>query len=204
MTLVELGFVEQYPRRRYRLAPGAAGPGCDAISAIRRRMAARVALEELRDEIGYTVSMGVLDGARVVYVHRLFGHRPGQHAIDLGLGVGGSVPVYCTALGKALLASLCDVQRCELLASLDLIPYGPRSILVKSKLSTELDGIDVGGAVLSDEELVAGSRSIAMLVRRPASGCPLAIEVTVPSAAFTLEGLCKEIGPRLERAVRLI
>jgi IclR family pca regulon transcriptional regulator len=204
ITLVALGYLEQDDKRKYRLSTRAAGPGSAGIGAIRRAAPARVALEELRDEIGHTVSMGVLDGTRVIYVHRLFGHRPGQYAIDMDLGVGANVPVYCTALGKVLLASVSDAQRRELLAGLDLVPHGPHSITVKSKLAAELDRISTREVVVSDEELLRGSRSIAVLVPRPASEHPLAIEVTAPSSAYTVDRLLKDIGPRLKRTARLI
>ena len=67
-----------------------------------------------------------------------------------------------------------------------------------------LDRISARGVVVSDEELVAGSRSIAVLVPRPRSEHSLAIDVTVPSAAYTVNRLVKEIGPRVKRAARLI
>jgi DNA-binding IclR family transcriptional regulator len=203
-TLVALGYLEQNSKRKYRLSTRAADPGNAAIAAVRRDIHARVVLEELREQTGHTVSMGVLDRARVTYVHRLFGHRAGQYAIDANLGVGASVPVYCTALGKVLLASLSDAERRELLAGLRLTRHGPNTILNKRALAAELDGISPRGIVLSDEEAVHGARSIAVLVPRPSGKHPLAIDVTVPSAAYTVEQLTKKVGSRLKRAARLI
>jgi DNA-binding IclR family transcriptional regulator len=204
MTLVALGYLEQDPKRRYRLARSAAAPGTAAIGAIRRLLPARAVLEELRDETGHTVSMGVLDGGRVIYVHRLLGHRPGQYSIDRDIGVGANIPVHCTALGKVLLASLSDPERRELLASIELVRHGPNTIRAKKRLAAELDRIGTGGVVVSDEEHVSGARSIAVLVPRPRSEHPLAIDVTVPSPAYTLDRLVEDIGPRLKRAARLI
>jgi DNA-binding IclR family transcriptional regulator len=204
ITLVALGYLEQDPKRKYRLAAQAATPGSAAIGAIRKRIPARAVLEELRKETGHTVSMGVLDGARVVYIHRLLGHRIGQHAIDRDFGVGADVPVHCSALGKALLASLSDAERRELLASIELTQHGPNSIMDKKKLAAELDRISLRKPVVSDEELIRGARSIAMLVPRPRSEHALAIDVTVPSAAYTVEQLLEDIGPCVKRAAKLI
>jgi IclR family transcriptional regulator, pca regulon regulatory protein len=203
-TLVVLGHLEQDSRRKYRLARHAADVGAAAIGAIRRQVGAGAVLEELRDETGHTVSMGVLEGARVIYVHRALGHRAGQYAIDADLGVGASVPAHCTALGKVLLASLSDAERRELLGSVELARHGPNSIAKRKKLAVELDGISVRGVVVSDEELVHGARSIAVLVPRSRGEDPLAIDITVPAAAFTVEGLVKQLGPRLKRAAKLI
>jgi IclR family transcriptional regulator, pca regulon regulatory protein len=204
ITLVALGYLEQDPKRRYRLSIQAGGPGRAAIGAIRRQVPARFALEELRSETGHTVSMGVLDRTLVIYVHRLFGHRCGQYIIDMDLGVGATVPVYCTALGRILLASVSAAERRELLVGLQLIPHGPNSILSKVKLAAELDRMNVREPVVSDEELTAGSRSIAVLVPRPATEYPLAIEVTVPSSAYTVERLIQGVGPQLRRTAELI
>jgi DNA-binding IclR family transcriptional regulator len=204
ITLVALGYLEQDDKRKYRLSAQAGDPGGAVIGAIRRAAPARIALEELREEIGHTVSMGALDGARVIYVHRLLSHRLGQYAIDMDLGVGAHIPVYCTAMGKVLLASISDAERRALLDGLDLVPQGPRSITVKSKLRAQLDRISTREAVVSDEELLTGARSIAVLVPRPASEHPLALEVTVPSSAYSVKRLIAEIGPRLKRTAKLI
>lgn len=203
-TFVALGYLEQDPKRKYRLSTSASGPGSTAIAAIRRQIHARAVLEELREQTGHTVSMGVLDRARVIYVHRLFGHRRGQHAIDAGLRVGANVPVHCTALGKVLLASLSDAERREVLVGLRLTRHGPNAITSKRALVAELDRISPRGVVVSDEELIRGSRSIAALVPRPSGEYPLAIDVTVPAADYKVEQLVKQIGPRLKRAARLI
>ena len=204
ITLVALGCLEQDDKRRYRLSAPAADPGSAALGAIRREVPARTVLEELRDEIGHTVSMGVLDGARVIYLYRFLSHRAGHRAADMDLGVGAHIPVYCTAMGKVLLASVSDAERQALLATLELTPRGPRSITVKSRLRTQLDRISPREAVVSDEEFVARARSIAVLVPRPASDRPLALEVTVPSSAYSVKRLLADVGPRLKRAARLI
>jgi IclR family pca regulon transcriptional regulator len=204
VTLVALGYLEQGAERRYRLSRGSADPGMAAIGAIRRDLSAAAVLEGLRDELGYTVSMGTLDRACVTYVYRLFGHRLGQYAIDRDLAAGASVPAYCTALGKVLLANLPLAERDELLEGLHLVPQGPKSITTMRELAGELDRVRARDAVVSDEELVLGGRSIATLVERPSGEHPLAIEVSVPSEAYTVNQLAKKVGPRLKRAARLL
>ena len=91
-----------------------------------------------------------------------------------------------------------------LLASLELERQTPNTIVDRSKLAAELDRVSPRGVVVSDEELLRGARSIAVLVPRPRSEHPLAIDVTAPSTAYTVNRLVKEVGPRLKRAARLI
>jgi IclR family pca regulon transcriptional regulator len=204
VTLLELGFLEQDAKRKYRLARHAADAGSVAIEVLRRQIPAHAVLEDLRHDVGHTVSMGVLDRSRVVYLDRLLGHRPGQCEIDAGLGVGAGVPVYCTALGKVLLASLSDAEQRELLAGLKLQRYTPNTIVSRRKLAVELDHVSPRGVVVSDGELRQGSRSIAVLVPRPRGELPIAIDVTVPSSAYTVNRLVKEIGPCLKRTAKRI
>lgn len=204
MTLVALGYLEQDSRRKYRLAGRAADLGRVAIDVIRAEAGARAALEELRDELGHTVSMGVLSGGRVVYVCRLFGHRRGQFAVDRCLESGAGVPVYCTALGKVLLASLSSGEREQLLADVELVPQGPKAILDRRRLAAAIERIGSGDAVLSDEEQLAGARSLAVLVPGSRAGRTFAIDVTVPAGAYTASRLLRGAGPPLKRAARLI
>jgi len=204
VTLVALGYLEQDSKRKYRLAARSANPGWAAIEAVRAKVGARAALEDLRDELGHTVSMGMLSGGRVVYVYRLFGHRRGQFHADHGLRAGASVPVYCTALGKVLLASLATAERERLLDGLELEPQGPNAILDRRRLATAIDRIGASDAVLSDEEQLAGARSLATLVPGTRGGFTLAIEVTAPASAHSASGLVRHAAPALRRAARLI
>ncbi len=203
-TLVRLGYLEQGRRRKYRLAPRAADPGTKIIQELHHALQADKPLRDLRTKTGHTVSMGALDRTRVLYVRRFFGHRRGQHMIDLSLRVGAVIPAYCTALGKAMLANLPENERREMVSTMDLIPEGPNSIIEHDTLLAELDAIDPQGPLVSDEEFIPGARSIAMLIARRGRTPPIAIDVTVPSAAYTATQLQEKIGPKLVRAAKLI
>lgn len=203
-TFVQLGVLEQRGSRKYQLAPRAADPGLNLIGAMRRAVPALTVLEELRDATGYTVSLGVLDRTHVTYIHRVYTHGLGRYHIDQDMRAGTHIPIHCTALGKALLASLADMARRRILADLAFVPYGPNSIMEPIDLITELETLDCRKPVVSDEEFLPGARSIAMYVPRPKGEPPIAIDVTVPSVAFTANQLLKYIGPKVKAAVKLI
>jgi DNA-binding IclR family transcriptional regulator len=201
-THLALGNLHQGSKRRYCLTSGAGDPGTKIIATIKRALKARAALEGLRNQTGHTVSLGVLDDARVVFVERLYGHKPGQYEVDHDLGVGANVPLHCTALGKALLASLTSNERDRLLACIKLTRHGPNAITSKKRFAKAIEEIgDPLDVVVSDEELFSGSRSIAALVPRTLRyGYAVAIDVTVPSTAFTIEQLVRGIGPLIQAA----
>jgi DNA-binding IclR family transcriptional regulator len=151
-TFVQLGFLEQHKTRKYGLAARAADSGISLIGAMRRALPAVTVLEELRDGTGYTVSMGALNSNKVTYIHRLLAHRLGQYHINQEIGVGAHVPIHCTALGKALLASLTDEARRKLISRLDFVPWGPRAFVAHEQLIHDLHDVDYREPVVSDEE----------------------------------------------------
>jgi IclR family pca regulon transcriptional regulator len=204
ITLVRLGYLEQGDRRKYRLAQGAGEPGVKIVGEIRRALAARGVLEGLRGDIGYTISLGVLDDTRVLYIDRLFGHRHGQHILDRELRAGAHVPAYCTALGKIMLASLSNEERRARVEQTDLVPQGPRSIVSHETLLGELDDIDPSSPLLSDEEFAIGACSVALLLPQAKIELPAAIEATVPSEAYNAAQLLEQLGPKLSDAAQLI
>lgn len=204
-TLVELGCLEQDPSRRYRLARGITGAGAAFIDTLRLETpAARKILEDLREETGHTASIGVLDGTRVLYVHRLFAHGTGQYKADLGLGIGAFVPAYCTAIGKVLLASLSVLDRREAISGLKLRPHGPNTITKKSVLTEELLAIHTAGISVCDEEQARGVRSIAATITQPGRSRLMAVSVTVPVKSMSVARMTAKLGPHVLAAAERI
>lgn len=204
VTLLALGYLEQDDKRKYRLAAHAGDPGRAVLEPLRRQVKARAVLEELRERVGYTVSMAVLAGHRAIYVHRLLAHGRGQYAIDRAVESGANVPLHCSAAGKALLAALPGDEREALLTELELVSAGPAAILDRLELGRALERIGPGDLVLSDEEQIAGARSLALALPRAPGGPTLAIEVTAPAASLSASRLVRQAGPQLRRAGKLI
>lgn len=204
-TLVELGYLEQDKDRRYRLARSAGGPGIDFINTLRLETpAARTILEDLREVTGHTVSMGVLEGVRVLYTERLFAHGPGQHEADLGLDVGAYVPAYCTAIGRALMASLSAPDQREVIAELKFKRNGPSAITKRLVLAEQLLAIYAVGFSVFDEERGCGVRSIACAVTRTDRTRPMAISVTVPAKSMSAVAMRTKFGPHVRAAAEKI
>jgi IclR family pca regulon transcriptional regulator len=204
-TLVELGCLEQDGKRRYRLARRITSAGVAFLDTLRLEApAARKVLEDLRDETGYTVSMGVLDGTRVLYLHRLLAHGPGQYNADLGLGAGAFVPAYCTAIGKTLLASLSAPDQRDAIASLKLRAHGPKTTRKKRVLTEDLLAIHAAGIATCDEEQALGVRSIAATITQPGRSRLMAISVTVPAKRMPVATMTTKLGPRVLAAAERI
>ncbi|MEU2229312.1 IclR family transcriptional regulator, partial [Streptomyces sp. NPDC018347] len=69
-------------------------------------------LQDLYERTHETVHLGVRDGHDVVYVAKIGGHRQANSPSR----TGGRIPLYCTAIGKALLAFSDNEFRREVLS----------------------------------------------------------------------------------------
>jgi DNA-binding IclR family transcriptional regulator len=80
------------------------GPALGRLGAIARgelRHIARPHIEDLARRVQETVDLAVLDGDHVLFVDQV----PMFHRLGAVSAVGGILPAYCTASGKALLAA---------------------------------------------------------------------------------------------------
>ena len=203
-TLVTLGYLEQGSSRKYRLSSRAHSFGLSLVDSMIVRRVAREHLKELRAQTGRTASLGILGGTEVAYIDRWRGSRQGQYAIDVGIGPGTRLPVYCSAAGKALLARLPEAEQRELIAKLRLTKRGPKTIATKTALRAELERIVAGGVAVDDEELLAGRRALAAVVVDGEDVVIAAVELVVPANAYARERFLKELGPRVTATARRI
>jgi IclR family transcriptional regulator, acetate operon repressor len=110
-------------------------------------------LERLVSEIGESINLGVLDGARVAYVQRVECNWP----LRTHLGAGSRVPLHCTATGKLFLALMPTARRAALLDEIELRAYAPNTITDRRRLERELAGIRDQRLALNNEEFMVGA-----------------------------------------------
>lgn len=200
-TLVGLGYLEQGAERRYLLARNADRPGMAVVNSVRRETRARTILEDLRATTGHTVSMGLLDGARALYIYRLHGHRAGQYEADGDLGAGAHVPAHDTAVGKALLSTLLDSELRTLLLDMHLDDGEADRTASEAALIVEIQRVKAEGMAASATER---GRSIAMPITRWIDKPILAVELTVPAAAYTPDKLIARFAEPLKHSAGLL
>jgi IclR family pca regulon transcriptional regulator len=197
ITLVALGYLKQGARRKYSLGLRVTNLGMSALNSTGLREHAHPYLEELRQRTSYTASLAVLDGSEIVYVDRARSFRRGQSESDLGLAPGSRLPVYCTAMGKVLMANLPERERSELLASLKLTKRGPNTITSKNALRVELEQVREEGFAVNDQELAEGLHSIAVPVRTDSREVAAAINLAAHTSMISLSELVDALSPHL-------
>jgi DNA-binding IclR family transcriptional regulator len=131
-----------------------------------------------------------------VYTHKLDGHDP----FVMKSRVGGTMPLHCTGIGKALLAHLPDGEAEAVLAA--GLPRRTSATLTDARaLRTELQAIRERGYSVDDEENEPNIRCIATIVPET-GGQPLtALSISTVTFLTTREQLLEYV-PVLQEAAR--
>src|SRR5262245_52931929 len=114
-TLAARGLVDFDPHlRRYRLASTALTIGYPLMASLPIRQVARSRMKALADAVGGTVSLGMRDRLRMVYVETSRGHDLSAWRPD----IGAAIPMLPTAMGRTWLAQAPEPVRADVLAQL--------------------------------------------------------------------------------------
>jgi DNA-binding IclR family transcriptional regulator len=120
-----------------------------------------------------TVQLGVLDGTQILVVEKITGHRP----MPMLSQVGGTIPAYCSALGRAILA-YSDPATVETVLSGDLPARTPRTLTSAVAVLRELHAIPARGWAVEREEGNIGVSCVAAPIFGPLGEVVAAVSVT--------------------------
>jgi IclR family acetate operon transcriptional repressor len=152
-------------------------------------------LEELAARSGETCHLAVLDGGEAVYVAKIESHQ----SVRLVSRIGARVPLYCTALGKAMMAWADEELLKRLLAVQTFEKKTPRTTTSAEALVAELETIRARGFAIDDIENEDGVRCVGATVLDH-TGAPIAaISVSGPAVRVT-EKTVHDVGALAARA----
>lgn len=144
-------------------------------------------LMELRRETGERVDFSLRDDLRLVYALR-FQSKRGFYSASL---IGTSVPLYCTAGGRAVLSRLPRPDAEALLARSTLQPYSQRTLTDPQAIMAEVDLAREQGYALAQQQIVAGEIALGVAVL-DAAGLPLgAIHIAGSLGEWDAEGFAR-------------
>ncbi|WP_419786758.1 IclR family transcriptional regulator [Pseudodesulfovibrio sp.] len=162
-TLTHKGYLEQNPRdSRYRLGLKLLRMG----GAVQRNNIlvnrARPFMEKLVEEFSETVHLTVERNGMVVYIEKIEGAK----AIFVQSAIGAENPMYCTGVGKCMLAYMPEARRNRLIRNMQpMVRRGPNTITDVDELLKELQSIRQRGISIDDEEHVPGQMCVAAPIR---------------------------------------
>ncbi|MFZ5918449.1 MAG: IclR family transcriptional regulator [Chloroflexota bacterium] len=192
-TLEQHGFVEQnLDSKRYRL-----GLRLLAYSeAVHRRLnvvhTADPVLDQLAEQSGETVHMGVVDGHEAVCVAK----RESKHSVRLYAQVGKRAPLHAGGVPKVLLAHMSTEERQRIIRDNGLPRFTDNTITDPAALEEALAQIRQDGYVVAEQDLEPGAHSIAAPIRDHGGRVVAALSVAGPSQRFSTQDI--------QRFVRLV
>jgi IclR family transcriptional regulator, KDG regulon repressor len=153
-----------------------------------QRVAAQIARE--CDE---TVHLAILDGTDVLYIAKI----DTSHKVRMVSVVGGRLPAHCTAVGKALLASLDDDDLAGRYGSGELPTMTPKSLASLPELIAELSRIRRDGVAWDNCESNLFVRCVAAQVCDHQGEVVAAMSISVPTMRWR-----RDLQPKFERLAR--
>lgn len=160
-TLAELQFVSGDSDRGYHPGSRLLGIAGRAISRLDISFIAEPIVEKLVREVDCTVHVGVANGFEMVYVIRKDSSKPYRMASRVGL----SMPMHCSGMGKAVLASWSPEQVDRLVAEIGLPARTDSTITEPEKLRAELAKVRQRGYALDLGENERGTVCVSAPIR---------------------------------------
>jgi IclR family acetate operon transcriptional repressor len=152
-------------------------------------------LQELNRQTRETIHLTVRHGLSAVYVEKL--DSPEQLRIHSRIGAG--VPLYCTAVGKVMLAYMPDDERKKVLPQLGLKRLTPNTVGNIQELEAELSRVRKNGYACDLEENEPHIRCVAAPIWDHAGGVNASLSITAPMVRMTVTRL-RQLAPLIQTA----
>lgn len=189
-TLVEMGYLRYDPETgKYRGDLKLSCLGSEIMAHFDLKSYVRPHLMNLHKETGHTCHLGIRNGNVGIYMDKI---ESRDYGIKLFSEVGKSFPLYCTALGKVLLAFMDSEKREEILKG-EFESLTPKTITDASILEKELEQVREHGYAVDREEITRGIMCVAAPVVNLEGEIVAAISLTFPSFINEDRGINKEI-----------
>lgn len=193
-TLAALGYVKKDEgSNKYRLTlklfelSGRVVDNMDVLEI------AKPYLEHLRNTAQEALHLVVRDGIDIVYVYKLDSKNS---SIRMFSRIGMRRPMYCTAVGKSILATMTDEEVLKIWEKSDIKRYTEHTVVELGPLFRELEEIRRRGYAMDNEENELGVRCIGAVVRDYTGHGKAALSISAPIARMTdmrIEQLAQEL-----------
>ena len=176
-TLATSGLLEQTERTgKYTVGPALYALGILYLNTHDLFSAAESVFKALNDLTTEAVSMAILDRSNTVFVMR----EESKHALRFSQHIGTTAPAHASAMGRALLSELAEVDIDRLYPEEKLRPLTRKTIVTKAELKLKLELIRKTGISIDREGSYEGLEGIASLIRDASGKAVAAMSFAVP------------------------
>ncbi|MFJ7738725.1 IclR family transcriptional regulator [Lysinibacillus sp. NPDC097287] len=142
-------------------------------------------IQKLVDILNETVHLAIYEHGEAIYVEKV----EVPHAIQISSQVGKIAPMYCTGVGKSILAYLDDLEIEKILTTNDLKKFTENTKVNKDEIKQELKQIRKQLYCIDDEEIEIGLQCIAAPIFNNKGEVIAGISCSAPKMRITDEKL---------------
>ena len=198
-TLEQLGYLQRdLHSRRWVLSPRVLTIGHSYLAGHTLIEAATSHLLQLNVATGESVSLSEPDDTSMVYVARFPGHQP----FLIHMPIGRSLPMFCTAAGRAYLSRLPPEEVAEVLERSKLRPLTSTTVTDKARILDLVNEARELGYSRADQECYRGDLTIGAAVIGQHGRPVAAINISGPTSRWTMEALIQRWAPLLMQTAR--
>lgn len=199
LTLESLGYLV-HDGKYFRATPRMTRLGAAYAEVSTLPTLAYPCISAVRDEIGETSSLAVLDGDSSLFVAR----AEAVHMVAAGVRLGARLPAYASASGRVLLAGLSEDELERHLQGIQPVRTTPNTLVTISDIRRRVEEARVAGYSFTDEELELGVRTMAVPVKDSAGRVHAAMTVSASAGRISLDVMRTKFLPVLQaEAARL-
>ena len=152
-------------------------------------------LRELNQQTRETIHLTLRHGAQAVYVEKLDSSEP----VRIHSRIGATVPLYCTAVGKVMLAYLPPDEQERIFPQLDLKRLTPNTVGNLQELRTELYRVRKNGYACDLEEHELHIRCVAAPIWDHTGSVQCSLSITAPTLRMPVTRL-RQLAPLIQAA----
>jgi DNA-binding IclR family transcriptional regulator len=197
MVLERHRMVERAQAGKFRLGLRLCDLGGRAIEQFDLRERAQLHLKTLVAEVEETAHLCIMEKTHMVYIDK----QEPERSIRMISRVGASSPIHCTAVGKAILATMPRSRVEELLPELRLERFTRRTMTSREALLKELERTSRRGYAVDDEEREEGVRCAGVAILDGRGEAVAAVSISGPSFRVTMQKI-PHIADRLMTCVK--
>lgn len=192
-SLKQIGYVRQHPQdAKYQLTLKIAWISAQVLDNVQLRQTAHPFMQRLTLETNETTHLAVLDGTEFVYIDKV----DSAQAVRMRSRVGQRGRLYCTAVGKSMLASASVAELESVLRCIEFQQVTEHTITDPVEFRKQLGKIRQLGYAVDDEENELGIRCIGSAIYDHAGRLAGALSISGWTISMTHERIPK-LAPQL-------
>jgi IclR family acetate operon transcriptional repressor len=194
-NLVTAGFLNRDLEGTHHLGIACFAIGQAAAGQLDIRRLSLPYLRELNQQTRETIHLTVRHGVSAVYVEKLDSPEP----LRIHSRIGASVPLYCTAVGKVMLAHMPADEQNRVLSQLELKRLTPNTAGSLQELRAELFRVRKNGFASDLEEHELHIRCVAAPIWDHTGNVQSSVSITAPSLRMPVARL-RQLAPLIQTA----